>query len=125
MLWMDIPMPNGYAQFGANGKSWLVHRLSYELAYGSIPEGLTIDHVKSRGCRHRHCVAPGHLEAVTYAENNRRSDSPTAINARKTHCHRGHPFDEQNTYNDPAGQRQCRACRALNQRAYVQRKKIA
>lgn len=121
MLWTGPIDRRGYARF----KKKLVHRISYEMAVGPIPDGLTVDHVKARGCRHRHCVAPLHLEAVTGAENNRRSESPTAINARKTHCHRGHPFDQQNTYRDPAGQRQCRACRALNQRAYNKRKRSA
>jgi len=125
MLWTDYVGKKGYASFSADGQRWLVHRFSYALAYGEIPAGAVIDHVKANGCRHRHCVAPAHLEAVTGAENNRRSTSPTATNARKTRCHRGHAFDEQNTYNDPAGQRQCRACRALNQRAYMKRKRSA
>lgn len=28
----------------------------------------------------------------------------------KTHCKRGHPYDEANTYVDKRGERQCRAC---------------
>lgn len=125
MLWMGRPDKKGYARFTLAGRSQLVHRISYVIAFGPIPAGAVIDHVKANGCRHRHCVAPAHLEAVTSAENNRRSASPTAINARKTHCHRGHAFDEANTYNDPAGQRQCRACRALNEREYKKRKRSA
>ncbi|MEW2498402.1 HNH endonuclease signature motif containing protein [Streptomyces nodosus] len=125
MLWRARIHARGYGLFWLNGKYVLAHRVSYLLAHGEIPAGLQVDHVKARGCRHRHCVAPAHLEAVTGAENNRRSDSPTAINARKTHCHRGHAFDEANTYNDPAGQRQCRACRALNEREYKKRKRSA
>ncbi len=31
-------------------------------------------------------------------------------NASKTHCKRGHPFDAQNTYYAPDGQRRCRTC---------------
>lgn len=125
MLWKATLHERGYGLFWLDGKHVLAHRISYVLAHGEIPEGLQVDHVKANGCRNRHCVAPAHLEAVTGAENNRRSESPTAINARKTHCHRGHAFDGQNTYNDPAGQRQCRACRALNQRAYTKRKRSA
>jgi WhiB family redox-sensing transcriptional regulator len=31
-------------------------------------------------------------------------------NASKTHCKRGHPFDQANTYYAPDGQRRCRTC---------------
>jgi 7-cyano-7-deazaguanine synthase in queuosine biosynthesis len=31
-------------------------------------------------------------------------------NAVKTHCIRGHPFSETNTYYRPAGTRLCRTC---------------
>ena len=40
------------------------------------------------------------------------------VNARKTHCPRGHAFDETNIYHDPRGGRQCLTCRRLSQRAY-------
>jgi WhiB family redox-sensing transcriptional regulator len=32
------------------------------------------------------------------------------LNASKTHCKRGHPFDLANTYYAPSGERRCRAC---------------
>lgn len=50
----------------------MAHRVAYELAIGPIPEGLTIDHVKARGCTRVDCCNPAHLEAVTYAENQHR-----------------------------------------------------
>lgn len=31
-----------------------------------------------------------------------------------THCKRGHPFDDENTYVSPSGVRQCRACARLS-----------
>lgn len=31
---------------------------------------------------------------------------------RKTHCHKGHPFDERNTYIRADGERNCRRCAA-------------
>ena len=89
-----------------NEKLYLVHRLTYELIRGPIPEGLQIDHL----CRVRACVNPNHMELVTQSENIRRGMAPSAINARKTHCYKGHPFSEENTYVSPKGERYCRTC---------------
>jgi hypothetical protein len=86
----------------------LAHRVSYETHRGPIPEGLTIDHL----CRIRACVNPGHLEAVTMAENVRRGESFAALNARKTHCPQGHPLSGPNLMVERNGARRCRACRA-------------
>ena len=83
------------------------HRVAYELAYGEIPEGLTIDHL----CRNRICCNPYHLEAVSLHENILRGNGRSAINARKTHCIRGHRFSAENTYITPNGRRQRRTCK--------------
>ena len=85
-----------------------VHRYAYQLLVGPIPAGLTIDHL----CRNTLCVNPEHLEAVTKAENLRRGNGFSALNSRKTHCPKGHPYDEANTrlYK---GYRYCRACRKV------------
>lgn len=110
MLWLDERRPDGYASFSSNGFSWLAHRYSYELTYGPIPKGLVIDHVKARGCANKHCVAPLHLEAVTQAENMRRGLVFQSQPPPKTHCKRGHAFDEANTRVNRSGSRVCRAC---------------
>jgi hypothetical protein len=46
-----------------------------------------------------------------YPENIRlRHTSPAVINAARTHCKHGHPFDESNTRIVSGGHRQCRTC---------------
>lgn len=83
-----------------------VHRLSYEIAIGPIPQGLTLDHL----CRTRRCVRASHLEPTTNRENILRGESPPAKNARQTECARGHPFDQENTSVRKNGIRVCRTC---------------
>ena len=82
----------------------LVHRVSYELFVGPIPAGMTIDHVKARGCTSTLCVNPAHLEPVTLRENIRRH------HAEKTHCPNGHEYTDDNVYLYKGG-RNCRQCR--------------
>lgn len=114
-LWQAAKTPNGYGVMGNGGGkeegNSLVHRLAYEHWKGPIPEGLHIDHL----CKVRECANPTHLEAVTQQENNRRQ---VHANRVKEMCIRGHPFNEENTYNyihtvtgRPA--RSCRVCRRL------------
>lgn len=92
----------------SHGKFWFTgrvrpaHAASYELFVGPIPEGLEIDHL----CRVPSCVNPKHLEAVTHQENMARGFYGMA-----THCPEGHPYEGDNLYLDPRGERQCRACR--------------
>jgi hypothetical protein len=94
-------------------------RFSYELLVGPMPEGLEPDHL----CRNRACVksvsdehGPAHLEPVTRRENTLRGESPSAKNARKTHCVRGHEFTAENTYVGKNGNRACRTCVRAAQR---------
>lgn len=107
--WNGSLNTNGYGVInagGTRGRTLMAHRVAYELIHGPIPAEMTLDHL----CRNRRCVNPLHLEPVTSAVNILRSESPAALNARKTHCAAGHPFDEENTYVRPGGGRTCREC---------------
>lgn len=103
------------AKSGGYGHIWLTgighrmaHRVNYEYHVGPIPEGLDLDHL----CRVRACVNPSHLEPVTHQENVLRGEAPTAVNAAKVECVRGHAFTERNTYMSN-GSRVCRTCTKL------------
>lgn len=112
--------PFGYGQIrtGPLGTPKIVaHRAAYELLVGPIPDGLQLDHL----CGNPPCCNPAHLEPVTAIENTMRSPiAPAAVNARRTHCVHGHPFDDKNTATYLwAGRthRRCRTCLARIKRA--------
>lgn len=116
-LWLGAKNKLGYGSFGAGSLgSNAAHRFAYEALVGPIPEGLELDHL----CRNPSCVNPSHLDPVTHHENILRGNAPPAINARKTHCKRGHEFTPDNTYtlksSDGRDLRDCRTCRNEAQR---------
>lgn len=115
--WLWIPTPNwaGYGQIHWDGRSQHAHRISWQIANGPIPAGLDIDHechnrsdCPAGVCVHRRCVNPAHLRTATRSENIRASNR---LYPRHETCSRGHEFDEANTYINPRGGRECRACR--------------
>lgn len=110
----------GYGRMTVDGHQIRPHRFAYELFIGHIPKGLVIDHL----CRNRKCVNPNHLDLVTQRENVLRSPTaPASINARQTHCKRGHPLSGDNIkiYN---GRRNCLTCRdEYNAKQRIKRQK--
>lgn len=106
--WRGLLNHGGYGHYAVLGRTYIPHRVSYELIVGPIPDGLQIDHL----CRNKVCVNPKHLEAVTQQENIRRSDCPPAKRGRMTHCALGHEITR-----DRSGvRRTCVPCQRRRQR---------
>jgi hypothetical protein len=104
---------DGYGVLRVEGKKTKAHRFAYELLEGAIPAGLTIDHL----CCNKGCVNPGHMEPVTAVENTMRGTAVPALNARKTHCKRGHLLEGDNLKPDlRLGRRICRECSRIHRR---------
>jgi Protein of unknown function (DUF2637) len=73
--WQSGLDKDGYGRAYWEGQPWLAHRLVFTLLNGPIPEGLTLDHVRARGCLSKACCWPFHLDPVTWEENNRRQQA--------------------------------------------------
>jgi hypothetical protein len=98
----------GYGHLHIDKKCLKAHRVSYEVFIGPIPRGLHIDHL----CRNRACVNPHHLEPVTCKVNLLRGESFSAVNAAKTHCHRGHELSGDNLFKRRGNKRGCKQCKS-------------
>ncbi len=109
ILFTGAKQSKGYGTIGVGcGRSRLVHRVAWEHLRGSIPAGMTVDHL----CRQRGCVNVAHMELVSATENVRRGLSPTTSASAQTHCAHGHEFTRGNTQINSRGFRQCKTCRA-------------
>lgn len=107
--WTGSTDRKGYGHFRvAKGKTNKAHIFGFLLSGGKLKPGEHVDHK----CNNTPCQNPAHLRPLGNKENNARSQSPSAINARKTHCIRGHPLSGANLYIRPDGCRSCRACAA-------------
>lgn len=84
-VWTHTRNATGYGYLNSVrlGGRWYAHRLSYTLAKGLIPDGLTVDHT----CFRRLCIKPDHLRILTQAENIRQTRAWTAGNCQRG----GHP----------------------------------
>jgi ribosomal protein S13 len=104
---------NGYARARYAGRDWQVHRISWVLANGPIPDGKMILHT----CRTRDCCRPTHLyvgDAKANIQDAIRDGTHFSRYRGITHCKRGHPLYGPNlmVYTTKAGQRmrRCREC---------------
>ncbi|KKN16791.1 hypothetical protein LCGC14_0972530, partial [marine sediment metagenome] len=64
--WMWVAtLHAGYGYVGLNGKDYSAHRISWEIHFGKIPEGMLVLHK----CDNPPCVNPKHLWIGTRKQN--------------------------------------------------------
>lgn len=106
----------GYAIYRiAGGKTFLLHRRLWQDHRGPLRNDQQLDHL----CRNRACINLDHLEVVSPRTNNVvRGEGHAALNAKKTSCPQGHPYDDKNTRIDRQGRRHCRECERVRSREW-------
>lgn len=101
-----------------SGRAEGAHRVAYRNLVGPIPEGYEVDHL----CVNSLCCNPDHLEAVTPAENKRRTHERGRAanqNTNKETCPtHGTAYDMESKRGDGRTFRSCRACYRDYQREY-------
>ncbi len=118
--WIGSQQGNGYGYLhnGTREKRnpIRVHRYSYEIHHGKIPNGLWVLHK----CDNRLCVNPEHLFLGDRTDNMRDCAAKGRVctigKSNLTHCIRGHEFNAENTYIRPNGHRVCRVCNQIRAR---------
>lgn len=65
VLWTGAVNNVGYGKITIGGRSIGAHRASYEVAKGSIPDGMHVMHL----CDVPRCINPSHLSLGTSSEN--------------------------------------------------------
>ena len=113
-----------------DGGTTVASRISWEIHFGPIPDGMFACH----HCDNPPCTNPKHLFLGTQLDNLRDASAKnrlsgwerprTAANAKKTHCPRGHTYDDINTYRDRAGGRSCRTCSRAAQAKYKRMRQL-
>src|SRR5664279_1210593 len=63
--WLGCKGSSGSGGFWTGERTEEASRVAYEHWFGPIPEGYIVHHT----CRHRGCVEPTHLQAVTRREH--------------------------------------------------------
>lgn len=104
---------HGHGQVSYQGRMELTHRVMYAWLVAPLPRGAgrglgvpELDHIV---CSNRICCFPAHVKLVPHRDNALRSEiSPTAINAAKTHCLKGHLLPT----NEGRPGRRCTVCMA-------------
>lgn len=119
--WIGALNTYGYGEVWFRGGMEQSHRLLYAWIVGPIPKGVgpdipNLDHII---CDNPPCCNPAHLDLTLPKDNLSHSNSASAVNARKTHCIRGHLLPTESNRSNGKG-RKCKICLKQTCAAYYQ-----
>lgn len=113
-LWTAYRNGDGYGilsvglKSAGTGRTVGAHRVAFFVAHGRWPEPQAL-HACDGGSIG--CVRPEHLFEGTQKDNMADCSAKGRVAAsRKTHCPKGHPYDEENTRLTRGGGRMCKTC---------------
>jgi len=126
-VWTGTPDSSGYGQIhvdkmyggGRSSGQERASRVAFFLAFGRWPDPCALHH-----CDNRSCVkawpdelGPAHIYEGTVADNARdRHEHGASWQEKRTHCPKGHPYDETNTIRSKGRideRRNCRTCTSI------------
>jgi hypothetical protein len=88
MVWTGKTDADGYGRVG--GK--LLHREVWAHLVAPVQDGMTLDHLRDRGCRSSACWAPWHLQVISDRGNRQREGRrPAPARARVAIAPAAHP----------------------------------
>jgi hypothetical protein len=103
--------PRGYREVNVDNRPDFVHRFVARAFLGPKPLGHEVRHLNDTKTDDR----VENLAYGTHTDNQRdRVANGRDPNYSKTHCAKGHPYDEANTIHQPRNGRVHRKCRACN-----------
>ena len=113
LLWLGALDGCSYGSFWNGETVEHAHRIAWKLVYGDIPDDKHILHKNI--CQHPPCVNIRHLYLGTHQDNMRDTVKVGShYFASRTHCLKGHLYDEKNTYHrqqlNGGSMRMCRSC---------------